>query len=102
MKPYILSDNVSSEEHAASSSASNLLIMEAARSSETFEMSLKLHGDIPQNTDLSVLCHTAIGLRKMTFEYEALNLKSGTTTFPCKATNCRIVENLYPLTASKV
>lgn len=50
--------------------------MEAAGSPETSEMSLRLHGDIPQNTDLSVLCHTAIRLRKITFKHEALNLKS--------------------------
>jgi len=56
--------------------------MEAAGSSETFEMSLRLHGDIPQNTDLSVLCHAATRLRKITFEYEALNLKSAPEPFP--------------------
>jgi len=76
--------NVSSEELAASNSVSNLLIMEAAGSSETFEMSLRLHDDIPQNTDLGVLCHAAIRLRKIPFEYEALNLKSAPQLSPLR------------------
>jgi hypothetical protein len=58
--------------------------MEAAGSSETFEISLRLHDDIPQNTDLSVLYHTSIRLRKITFEYEALNLKSAPQLSPVR------------------
>jgi hypothetical protein len=58
--------------------------MEAAGYSETFEISLRLHSDIPQNTDLSVLCNTAIRLQHIAFEFEALNLKSAPQLSPIK------------------